>query len=832
MEIKLFIGLNRVDQGGNMSTLLTTYIGNINASKPTYAGDLINNDALYTPVPDYDSDLFKRLSMNAKLFASVGSLMDADQKKAFPVAAMSTGWRAYEAALRMPNKVKQNAKAKFGEEFLTIQRLSDVVPTNTIRADILVPNSLKNQREAEIIGQNFEDYVINAPGDREGFLRAIHDIHSILQGAHYEDWVFEKYIWGPEVLTDTHEVIYVGDKSYSRCGATEQAVALAVQYGNKTALAARKNETMNVKDIYGREISQVDMAWEDCKQVVDVVERGFRTEASVALILTRFMYDDWYESGKGPIARSKVHHTVKKASDEDKARMKALKELILPYIAEKCDWSTLQPVLDNDPALRKFWDTKIAPLKGKMQPVKKIKDTLFSYYPRGGFKHPELYDLVKERRDPEDVKQNFNLEAKKSRMLGAHDPVFHPKWHAKRFEDFDFEYLGNTADPHDPVDNDRLYFTQAASIVVSNAVRKSRPQYKNHRTFLYVSSPISGADVADYINENGIEDYDEIYQLFDPSSDDETFEISHAIPTKQKNKARAKEILNDADWANAKQVGKVISMELMDDIAAQVHMHDEGLHADRTQAVGAEGPQYFTPAAKLTCAKRIVDHQVQGVIIPPGPLMDAKQYRIIIEALLVATGQVDRPYDGGKYDMEFYRDNGDGLPPQKIDLADLILLMGKTVEKLLDQPNPLPMRRHYVAMARILDIYEKAIDANVNVHSSMNAGTGKIEDETAINWNQVDPQLTAFLDDDPSKAKAVKDLWFRMRAQEFPEQCKAARGKLLLRGIHAFDNADLADLPDTYKKFKGTWNNNEAFWKKNIFQKNTIQVIGPQVSRP
>ena len=55
-----------------MATLLTKNIGKFNTSlsdrRPLFPGDLINNDAVYSPTPDYTSDHFRKLSMNAELF--------------------------------------------------------------------------------------------------------------------------------------------------------------------------------------------------------------------------------------------------------------------------------------------------------------------------------------------------------------------------------------------------------------------------------------------------------------------------------------------------------------------------------------------------------------------------------------------------------------------------------------------------------------------------------------------------------------------------------------------------------------------------------------------
>ena len=66
------------------------------------------------------------------------------------------------------------------------------------------------------------------------------------------------------------------------------------------------------------------------------------------------------------------------------------------------------------------------------------------------------------------------------------------------------------------------------------------------------------------------------------------------------------------------------------------------------------GPIKYHLKRLLHAPKRYTDHQIHGIIIPPGALLDAAQYRLIMQAILVATGQIKRPYTGGEYDMEFF----------------------------------------------------------------------------------------------------------------------------------------------------------------------------------
>ncbi|MCI5060997.1 MAG: hypothetical protein MRY79_07995 [Alphaproteobacteria bacterium] len=829
-----------------MATLLSKNIGKFNTSissrKPLFPGDLINNDAMYSPRPDYESPYFRKLSMNAELFCSAGSIADKQYNNAFKPEAVTSGYYAYKAALQYPEKIKQNTASRFGEEFLTIQRLSDSVPKEVVEAEVLKRNLFASQQSAETIAHNFPDCALNLPSDREGFLRSIHDIYPILQGAGYEDWVFEKHIWGPEVLLDMDVAIYDGDKSYSRNGALEQGVILAIQYGQPMALDARNGENIDVNDIHGRDISPVDQAWEDCKHIVDVVEKGFRTEASVALVLSRFMHDEWFETKTGPILHDKVHPSVKNRSKIDTRRMKKLKELMLPYMAEKCDWKTLHAVLDNDKdgQLKAYWDKNIAPLQKKKKPDPKILEKIFAYQPRGGFEHPEYSDLIKERRDKPKLSSSFNNANFVARMNGAHADVFDTKWRSKIFEDYDFERLGSTSNPENPADKNHITSDQAMAYIITNAMRKSRPPAKNAKTLLHIGTATSGIEAAHFIHENGISDISELQTIYDPMTHgDKVYAEDIAGDATEDYNDRTLEILRDEKWCQSRKVGRVIPLGVFSEIAKEASGRRESLNAERREAISADGPRKMSSASALTCMKRFVDHQATGIVIPPGPLLDAAQYQLIMRAVLVATGQVERPYEGGKYDMEFFYDDnivdkkGNKLPPRKIDFGDLIILMGQTIEHLLNQPRPYDLRWHFVTMARMLDIYEKLTDpARCNVKTCMDVESGKVSKSEIISLRNIRPGFADFLFNDPGKAKQVRDIWHRLNRKEYPHLTPAVRGLLKIRAIHTFDDFDLADLPAEYKQAKDWHSNLSAQHKQNLFNKNALLVDGPAIAKP
>jgi hypothetical protein len=525
---------------------------------------------------------------------------------------------------------------------------------------------------------------------------------------------------------------------------------------------------------------------------------------------------------------------VKNQPPEDRARMQRLKDLMIPYMAEKCDWKTLHDALGKDPHLKQYWDEKVAPAAEK--PAPNTLEQLFSYQPRGGFMHPEYHPMIRERRDVPEVRE-FTTAGKKRRPLGAHEDPFDLKWRAKIFEDYSFERLGPVGDPSKKPDMDHLNYEQAASYIVMTAVKKSRPPLDGSKTLLYLSNPASGIRAAQYFHEHDIRHWPDAGTHRDPMKGPaKTFYESVVGENAEDYVHRLHELMRMEKWRKEQDVGRIMPMsDFTADATREFERRRKAIGADRREALATPGQRKLGGAAEA-CLKRYIDHEADGIIIPAGPLLEQSQYRYVTEALLVATGQVERPYSGGKYGMEFFYDDETGKPPRRMDLGDLVLLAGATVEKALDEGNPPRLRAAYVSMARLLDVDEKRIDpARCNVAAHMDFPSGKQHKREIIDWTQVDaanPGFTAFLTEDPAKAKQVNDLWQRLRGAEAPGTGAPVRGKLLIRGIHAFDDADLKDLPPEYRKAKDWWENLNAREKANVFNTNTLVVREAAVFRP
>ena len=181
----------------------------------------------------------------------------------------------------------------------------------------------------------------------------------------------------------------------------------------------------------------------------------------------------------------------------------------------------------------------------------------------------------------------------------------------------------------------------------------------------------------------------------------------------------------------------------------------------------------------------------------------------------------------------FFYDSDDGTPPRKIDLGDIIILMGETIEHFLNQPQSSNLRWHFLTMARVLDIYEKIIDPDRrNINTSMNPETGEIEKQKIISLRHIKPGFADFLFNDPKKAKKVHDIWFRLNQKSYPDITPNVRGLLKIKAIHNFDDYDLKDLPAEYQHAKKWFHNLSALQKQKIFQKNAVLVTGPTITKP
>ncbi len=875
-----------------METKLSSQGAKFISDTPLYEGDLINNQGSYWPRPIKDDPYWTMLQKNAEGFTFDGSRFAAPHKKAMMYCAMSGGWLGYEKAERYPHKIlehSQRIKDPNDSEFMTIQRLQEALDSSIMGPDIFARNGRLNQAAVEYASRHMPDYHISGPDDREGTLRALHSIHPILRSASYQDAVFEQGVWGPECLLEYRRGIYFADHAWSRNAALEKGVALAVQYGNKFTLDARDGMGYDIVDIQGRPVSITDQAWEDARHIVDVVERGFRTELAVALLASRFMHDDLWASGAKTLDRRHADKGVKAhyANPAQQERMKLLKDTMRPYLAERCNWPTLHRVLREDPALENYWNNEVLPSRPNFKSIPAVEKLILPYVPRGGFEHPALKIKAEQRADPKTL-VSFPLAAKPARTLGIHDNPFDAKSDPKIFNDRNWARLGATSKPDQTPANDHLTFEQIAALLVVNATRKARRPANAPRVALYLDDPKGGKAGAEFIKEHGIANPGKLAGSFDPlARSGANFHDTLVLENGQFLGGRLKAYASSyalSNWRDDYQMGNVIG--LSDFAAAGSKYKHNGLR----QGIQAEGPAEMTVAGIETAVRRFIDIEANAIILPAGEITQ-RQSRYLVEGALAALGQAPRHDNGTEFQMEFFIDDlqndEDGNPaePRKAGLAEIIIRMGTQLKSKMEQPNfdPRQHRDLIVSTARMIDIYEKLIDPErCNVKTTRDPKSGEDKQSKIIDWNQVDPDfylplityapaapelietaihkvgentdLKAFTDDagfkafmkaenlktdseraipqDPAEqAKAVQNIWFLMRAMPITPDAPVP-GLIALKGMSAFDEYDLRDLPDSYGKAK-SWNANlGARERTRIFKAFDIHVTGPDIGEP
>ena len=208
--------------------------------------------------------------------------------------------------------------------------------------------------------------------------------------------------------------------------------------------------------------------------------------------------------------------------------------------------------------------------------------------------------------------------------------------------------------------------------------------------------------------------------------------------------------------------------------------------------VAADGPQKLSPRARLALMMQWMDRNPQAIAVRKDWDVHHDEAQMMVRALQIATGLVERPFSGGRHKMEIFKYYQDGKTLEKQDMYDLVTTLGRTVDKMLSKEPPPEAREHYLAMARMVQILDMYIDpGRMNFAYSKDPETGATHKSEVINWREVDQDLMAFWHEDPAKQAELKD--FRDHI----------RGKLLNIGVLYFNENDLKGLHEDYT---AAWN--------------------------
>lgn len=790
-----------------MANLLTKGMSKFITAKPSYPGDLGHNLAFYAYRPDYKRYDDRNIAMQAEALASVTSLSRDNSKIAMIVASMSSGIVAYDL-LEHYNKTDDVSK-----KITVAQDLTRKVPRDILVPEVFEQNKRKHNRTAEIAASRFKDYYIDIPSDSEELQRSINSNKAASTKA-WEDWAFEMHYWLPKILQDTDAMIYHGDKSFSRNGSLEQAAALAIQYGLWVPLEARGGRSIDVKDIKGRDISPVDQAWEDAKHIVYVVEKGFQTDTAAALLMVRFMYEEWRMSNNENLVAESMHPSVKNQSYNDMEKMAELQKIMLPYLAHKCDWSVMHEAFENDPALKNYWDEIVAPNKKVAIDCDAVYKSLFSYIPRGGYHYPEVDGIEVVCRDANSLSDKFMKPSNSKRQLGSFGNPFDMKLGKNILYPnsgfvYDFHRLGVNGDIAQAPDNDKMTRSQIASFLIASAMESDRMPLGMSNKYLYLDNPASGVRAAKYIVKHNLDDWREAYQ---ERIGGDSFRHNVVSQTEEDYKQRYYELLNMKDWRAENEIGNLISLTTLKEMPKLFEGNRDSIGAKREEAIAAEGPIKMGDVANVVA--RAADFQ--GIIIPKGALLDDTQYSHILHSVMVATGQIEKSYEGGRYNMRFFYDEENNNPPREIDFGDILLLAGNTVKHFLNKES-VPDYRAIVYTAQLFDIYERMIDP-----------ARRNNDEKAIDWKQVNavnPNFANFTED-RVKAKEVHKVWNELVGVNYDEKGRVvSQGLILERAMSVFDkNLDLPYMPQKYESAMNKFENKLAKAKENYSNTNSTVI--------
>ncbi len=743
------------------------------SGKPTCPFDFFNNTMFYDPKPPEKGEYADRLKAQPVVAYAAVNAVSRGVTLVFPQGAMSNGYAAYALADDYSDKIKQATAAEGGDGYKTTQRLKHRVSPEELLNRVILPNRLQNAVINSMARGLYADKGVMGVIGFEGSVRTTRTNNALSQGATFQDWTFERW-WGPRVI-DSAAMMLHGDHIYSRYGALEELLADQIQCGLLDEYRGHigPGKKYDVVDSKGEHISLTDRAWENAKHIVDVVERGFRSDLALAALVERFQLDDWLRGGEGtPIDPKKVHPVLAKRSAEELARMDRLKEIMLPYIAAKCvGWSKHA----EHEGLNAYYQRNVLPLSAEISAdnTKALVAELFAYQPKGGFVHPVMGASPSNSA----LGNAFRSSAQNGKIQARDDKYFEPR--AKLFEDHLYGKLNSV-------------WEQAALKFILPAMESADLPVKSSKRFLYLCDPKGGAIAGDWARKHGIDYLKEAQSIEDQIDSKDDFYKSVIVKNDAAGRKALEKLAQEPLLAD-RQVGSV---------CGTVDFLDIRNAAQQNRAfVAAKGAQRYSSKAHLALQMEFFDRNVEGLVVGKEWQNHPHHNQMVVRAVLNATGLVDRGYDGGKYQMEIFEYDEKAKDAaarfKKLDLHDLVTALGKTVEEMLDRTPHVPDKSTYLACARLLEITDKLIDpGRANIERTRDRETGKDIAHEIIDWRAVDPELTQFMYTDPQK-KA--DLSATKQGAEQLSFRDRLRAKLISVGVVEFEPEDLHGLSKDYE---------------------------------
>lgn len=746
------------------------------SGKPTCPFDFFNNTMFYDPKPPEKGEYADRLKAQPVVAYAAVNAVSRGVKLVFPPGAMSNGYLAYALADDYEEKIYQATRGEGNVGYKTTQRLKHRVSPEELLTRVILPNRLQNAVVNSVARGLYPDKGVMGVIGFEGSVRTTRTNNALSQGATFQDWTFERW-WGPRVI-DSAAMMLDADHIYSRYGALEELLADQIQCGllDEYRDHIGPGKEYDVVDAKGDHISLTDRAWENAKHIVDVVERGFRSDLALAALVGRFQLDDWLRGGlNSPIDPKKVHPVLANRSTEELARMDRLKDIMLPYIAAKCTgWSKHA----EHEGLNAYYEAKILPLTPEMtaEKTKALVTELFAYQPKGGFAHPVLgKQSPAEGISEHSVTQAFRQNAQNGKIQVRDDKYFVAR--AALFEDHHF--------------GDLSIWEQAALKFILPAMESADLPVNASKRYMYLCDPKGGAVAGDWARQHGVDYLKEAQSVEDPIKSKDSFYKSVILKNEKLGRETVEKLAQEP-VLHYRKVGNVSSTNDFLDVRSA---------AQKNRAfVASSGAQRYSSRAHLALQMEFFDRNVEGLVLGKEWQNHPHHNQMVVRAVLNAVGLVDRGYDGGKYQMEIFEYNSDGKTPEerfkKLDLYDLVSELGQMAEQMMDKIPHVPDKSTYLACARLLEITDKLIDpGRANIARSVDKATGKEISHEIIDWRAVDPDLTRFMYADPVKRAALS-----ATKQDQPQSMRdRLREKLINVGVLEFEPQDLEGLSADYR---------------------------------
>jgi len=751
-------------------------IDRILSGKQIHPFDWVNLPLFYDPRPEEGTEYTNRLRDATKMAYVAANEMSYGLKFLFRPSAMSNGALAYELVNDCTDIQEKNILAfgyrRFGRQVKTTQNLKNTVAGSELMNRVILPNRETDFRAANKIESRFGDMAVVVPIEFENAPRTQKSNNALSQGASFQDWTFESW-WGPRVIDASGHVLG-GNKRYeSRYLGIEDLMADLIQCGmlDKYREHVGSGKQFDVIDEEGRVVPLADRAWGRAKHIFERTEDNFATDLAVAVLVAQFQIDDWLRGKDKPIGfdainMKNVHHTLARRGEAELARMDRLKEMMLPYIAEKC--ADIVPYLE-DPNLKKYFEEKVIPAKGKFKDLdlEQVKKALFSEPILGDLNDSDLPKkaATAEKFDRAALNTKFSHKPAKRRSTDGH----YFETSARLFEDDHFSRLS--------------LWEQAALPFIIGAIESFRLPEEAPRSMFYIAEPKGGALAKEYMQERGIDWLKEAYSAEDQIDGDDNFAKQVIEPNKKQT---------PEDVAAIVRLGEVYNRGIRNIVSSNNFINIAEAAEKYRNFVAADGPQKLSPRARLALMMEWMDRNPEAIAVRKDWQVHHDEAQMVVRALQIATGLVKRPYNGGDYKMEMFSYDQDKKKLAKLNMYDLVMTLGKNVDDMLSMTPPPEAKEHYLAMARMIQILDMYADpGRMNYEYHKNPRTGATDKSEIIHWREVDPSLMGFWHDDPAKKAELIDFRDHIRR------------KLLNVGVLYFNENDLEGLHEDYK---AAWN--------------------------